>query len=161
LPAVLRISGNRNDLDERIALSEMPFVEALAVVRKRRLHPDADFTDTTYNLTISDADGDSIPAQIDEAIRYLRRSGHRIAELHRTVVGSRCVIDFSWNLPDGSLTQCNTFPVDLIGLLSDYGIALEVSVYGSSTDRANNPMQPSGESGVSGMDNPSLPLVDR
>lgn len=159
LPAVIRISGSRHELDQLVAASGLPFVEALAVVRKRRLNPDTDYADTTYNLTISEIGGDEVPGQIDDSVNYLRENGKVIANIHRALKGSHCSLDFAWDFPMRSVGQNNTFPLDLIALLREYNIALTVSVYSTSSERANNPMQPSGESGVFEVeDQPSQPI---
>ncbi len=60
-----------------------------------------------------------------------------------------------------SIGQYILFPLDLITLLREYDIALTVSVYSTSSERANNPMQPSGESGVFEVEHQSSPPVDR
>ncbi len=158
---MIRISGSRHELDQLVAASGLPFVEALAVVRKRRLNPDTDYADTTYNLTISEIDGDAVPGQIDDSVNYLRENGKVIADIHRAANGSHCSLDFSWDFPMGSIRQYNAFPLDLIALLREYNIALTVSVYSTSSERANYPMQPSGESGVFEVEDQPSPPVDR
>lgn len=160
MPAVIRISGSRHELDQLVGASGLPFVEAMAVVRKRRLNPDTDCANTTYDLTISEIDGNAVPGQIDESVCYLRENGKVIADIHRAVNGSHCSLDFSWDFPMGSIGQYNTFPLDLITLLREYNIALTVSVYSTSYERANNPMQPSGESGVFDVEHQSSPPID-
>ncbi|XZE36694.1 hypothetical protein SH501x_002278 [Pirellulaceae bacterium SH501] len=161
MPAVIRISGSRLELDQLIVASGLPFVEALSVMRKRRLNPVNDHGDTTYNLTISEIDGDAVPEQIDDSLRYLRANGKVIAEIHSAVKGSNCSLDFSWDLPTGTIGQYNTFPLDLIALLREYRIALRVSVYSTLVEWSSNPTQASGELSVLAVEDQSSTPVDR
>lgn len=140
MPAVIRISGSRDRLNKRVLESGLPFVESAQVVRRRRLNPNDGYNDTTYNLTISDANGDSVPVQINEARDYLRRIGPLIEGIRRDVDGCHCVIDFSWDFPQSTLGQYNTFPNELIALLHEFEIALMVSVYSQSTSSVNDSM---------------------
>ena len=91
-----------------------------------------------FTILLSEADGDRIPAQIDDALAYLSaNAAHLEPLLHHESVESR-YIDFAWWFPvdaDGPAGQFSRFPVELLALCSRLGLDLEVSVYASTDEK--------------------------
>lgn len=90
-----------------------------------------------FTIVLSEADGDRVPAQIDDALAYLSANATELEPLlHHESVESR-YIDFAWWFPvnaDGPAAQFSCFPVELLALCSRLGLALEVSVYASAEE---------------------------
>lgn len=130
LPAVIRIVGDRALLAPAIPHCGLPFTESAKCQRDRRLDPDRDHPETTYNLTVSEACGDSVPQQIRDVEEFLDSNGRLIADLMRAVDGCTCVIDFSWDFPRDAAGQYNRFSIELLAKLAELKMDLEISVYG-------------------------------
>ena len=113
--------------------SDLPFTEAGQCLRHRRLDPEGDHPETTFNLSISDADSDAVPQQIRDVEEFLRAHQSQISELLNRVSGSKGGVDFLWGLPSEGM-QYNIFPVSLLSLLAALRIKLKVTVYGMSAD---------------------------
>lgn len=132
LPAVLRITGDRTALAAIAAESHLVLSEAIQSQRERRRKPDALHPDTTFNLTVSDADGDSVRQQITDAELFLTSNEQALRSMIHTLPRYKCTIDFSWDFPRESIGQFNQFPPSLLSLLADLDIMLVVSVYGTA-----------------------------
>jgi hypothetical protein len=117
-------------LEAIAAHSNLALAEAIQSQRTRSQSPDASHPDTTYNLTVSDADGDSVPQQIAEADAFLTSIEQSLRSIIQTVPRCKCSIDFSWDFPRDSVGQYNSFPTAFLARLASFDIALVVSVYG-------------------------------
>ncbi len=107
------------------------FDESIAsrMSRERGQSPDGI---TTYNLTISDSDGDCVPAQIRESFLFLSQNMDAIKAIQELAGVEDLCVDFSWNFPKTSIGQYNRFPATLVQLCGTLGIDIEVSVYATS-----------------------------
>lgn len=132
MPAVIRIAGDRTALAEIVAQCGLPFVEAIQSKRERRQNPNASHADTTYNLTVSDASGDSVPQQITEADSFLTSNAQTLRSIIQTAPRFNCTIDFSWDFPRDSIGQYNGFPAAFLSRLAELNITLVVCVYGTT-----------------------------
>jgi hypothetical protein len=130
MPAVIRISAKRELLEEAVSRFEFGFEEAHACRRKRRLDPEGVQPTTTYNLTVSEADGDRVPQQIADVEQFLDSHGKRIGEFMRAIEG-RGRVDFSWDFPRDASGQFNRFPHCLLKQLVELNLELEILVYGT------------------------------
>lgn len=137
MSAVLRLSGNRSLLETVISQSRFPFTESGKCQRERRLDPEGDHSETTYNLTLSDADAGCLPQQIREVDAFLELNGQLIQEAMACARGCTCVIDFAWDFPRDAIGQYNRFPTQLLGKFAELNIDLEISVYGISEQNRN------------------------
>ncbi|GAB5517500.1 hypothetical protein [Rhodopirellula baltica] len=136
MPAVLRITGDHFAL-ESIARESALAIEETTQSRKKRCQlTDATQTDSTYRLVVSHSDGDHVPQQIEEACVFLEANEEALGSVFNALTNCKRTLDFSWDLPDGSLGQFNRFPTTLLSQLNAFGIELGVSVYGvaNSTD---------------------------
>jgi hypothetical protein len=140
LPAVIRIAGERHLLEEAIAAGGLAFIESAQSRRKRRLNADAHEMETTYNLTVSEADGDEVPVQVRDLDEFLNANEQLLEKLMRSIPGCHCTIDFSWDVPTASAGQYNSFPAALLTRLGVLGIDLVVTVYATSEQAANQRM---------------------
>lgn len=95
-----------------------------------------------FTIVLSEADGDQVPGQIDDALAYLSaNTTHLEPILAHESVESR-YIDFAWWFPvdaDGPAAQFCRFPVELLALCSRLGLGLEVSVYASAEEEHEEP----------------------
>ncbi len=129
MPTVLRISGNRESIVSAIAKSGLPFRDSIQSLRQEARSESRSFQ-ATFNLVVSEADGDRVPQQILDTRQFLSTHAKSLAELMKDLENVSKVIDFSWDLPALSPGQLNRFPSELLLSLVTLGIDLEVSVYG-------------------------------
>ena len=94
-----------------------------------------------FNLTISDAAGDSVPLQLDESLAFFRANIAAISRLGNVAADCKLTLDLSWNFPRGTIGQYNTLTAELMGVMSSLGIDLMFSVY----DIASRPESPNGD----------------
>ena len=132
MPAVIRIDGDRIHLPAIIAQCGLPFVEAIQSQRSRRHNPNETLSETTYNLTVSEASGDSVPHQIVDADSFLASNAESLRSIFKKVPRCKCTIDFSWDFPGDSIGQYNIFPSCFLSRLVELQITLVLSVYGTT-----------------------------
>lgn len=93
--------------------------------------------DGGFTIVLSEADGDRVPEQIDDALGYLSANAtHLEALLSHQSVESR-YIDFACWFPadaNGPAAQFSRFPVELLVLCSRLRLGLEVSVYATAEE---------------------------
>jgi hypothetical protein len=107
----------------------VPFVESGASQRARRLGGTTAEDESTFNFTVSNADGDHIPIQIRDAEEFLSAHAAELAELRSRDGVESGFLDFGWEIPSDRLGQFNRFPASLLTLCSKLGLDIEVSVY--------------------------------
>lgn len=134
MSTVIRIAGPYDLLAQAITASELPFVESVKSKRER-LDSQNTSAETTYNLTVSTASGDSVPQQIRDVREFLARNGCKITAILAVATGVTGVVDFSWDFPRDAVGQYNRFPADLLAELAKLRLDLEVSVYGYDGDQ--------------------------
>ena len=130
---VLRLSGPYQELTASVRDAFVEFQEAGASKKSREHGHTSKCNDTTYNFTISEADGARVPVQIDEVIAFLSEHRDEIINLRSRPGVESAMLDFMWSIPEDSSGQWNRFPVALLELCVELGLEIEVSVYlGSS-----------------------------
>jgi hypothetical protein len=127
LPTVLRISGKREIIVSAIEKSGLPFRESIQSLRQGARSTSRSF-ETTFNLVVSEADGDSLPQQILDTRQFLSTHAESLADLVKDLENVSKVIDFSWDLATSSIGQSNRFPCDLLYSLASLDLQLEISV---------------------------------
>ncbi len=137
MPAVIHITGDRTALETSAATSNLALAEAIQSQRERRQSPGTSHPDTTYNLTVSDACGDSVPRQIIEAEAFLEANQQTLQSIIQSVPRCKCSLDFSWDFPRDSIGQYNGFPSTFLSRLAELDIMLVVSVYGVANQTEN------------------------
>ncbi len=130
MPTVLRLTGQRDRICLALAESTLAFEESGASVRERRLNPNAVQINSTYNLTVSDAPGDCVPAQLSDSLAFFRSNSIAIKKLMSLLNDCTFTLDISWDFPRTAVGQYNTLTPDLMAELSSSGIKLMFSVYG-------------------------------
>jgi hypothetical protein len=85
------------------------------------------------HIVSSDADFDSLPDQITEAIAFLRNNNDQLQRLSGWPGIESLTLDFGIHRRDATV-QCDRFPADLLKLAGDLGIDVELSQYPSSSD---------------------------
>jgi hypothetical protein len=108
------------------------FEESIAARMSRERGQSADGI-TTYSLTISESDGDCVPAQIRESFLFLSQNKDAIKAIQDLAGVEDLCVDFSWSFPKTSIWQYNRIPASLAKLCGALGIDIEVSVYATST----------------------------
>lgn len=137
MPAVLRISGPYERLRKSLLEVPFPFKEAIWSTKDRERSESPDECIVTFNLTISDADGDRVPVQINESLQFLTQNKVAIARM-RELPGVESVgVDFSWDFPLTGGAQFNCFQHPFVSLCGTLGIDIEVSVYGVSVEASD------------------------
>ena len=81
MPTVLRISGPYELLQQSILASRLEFVESIASRKRREIDGTQPHEASTFNCTVSDADGDQVPVQITEAAKFLSDNLDSILEV--------------------------------------------------------------------------------
>ena len=126
---VLRLSGPHAALASALKGAFVSFVEAGASQRARRSGRSTAEGKSTFNFTISHADGGHVPAQIGDAEAFLSTHSAELAELMSRDAVEGGFLDFGWSIPPDAAGQFNRFPTSLLALCSELGLEIEVSVY--------------------------------
>jgi hypothetical protein len=129
MPTVLRVSGPHDKLRHAILATPFAFQESIATKNARERGDDRHAGSATFNLTVSDADGDEVTAQLEETARFLSDRTVALQALRALEGVERMVVDVSWDVPATSAGQYSRFPHALLGLCGALAIDLEVSVY--------------------------------
>ena len=132
MSAILRVSGIYNALRPVIEKSKYPFKEAIQSRKERERSPENNEFVSTFNLTISEADGGMVPLQIREAQEYIIKNTYLFRSLKTSNVEMNLTIDFMWDFPTSKVAQFNTFEKLFIALCHENSIEIEVSVYACS-----------------------------
>jgi hypothetical protein len=131
MPAVLRISGPYEQLGQSMLGVPFPFAESIASRRKRERGLSADGI-ATFNLTLSESNGDRVPAQIEESLLFLSQNKDAIKAIKDLPGVEILCVDFSWDCPSTSIGQYSRFPCSFAELCGSLGIDIKVSVYATS-----------------------------
>lgn len=134
MATVLRVSGPYEPLRQTMLAAPFDFVEAIASRRRRERGEASTDGWSTFNFTISDADGDQVPVQIEESEHFLSRNIDSIQRLRESDAVEGLTLDFSWDFPVTSIGQFNTFPSSLLRECGRLGIDIEISVYATAED---------------------------
>ena len=126
---VLRLSGPFSSLAESLRSAFVPFAEAGQAAKERERRKCGPDDDSTFNFTVSEADGDHVPSQVFEAEAFLREHLDELAELRGREGIERGTLDFGWEVPREAIGQFNRFPSSLLSLCATLELDIEVSVY--------------------------------
>ena len=107
---VLRLSGPSAALVSALKDAFVPFEEAGASRRARRLGRAAETDESTFNFTVSHADGDQVPVQLREAETFLTAHFAELAKLRSRNGVTNVPLDFAWSVPSDALGQLNRSP---------------------------------------------------
>jgi len=110
------------------------FIEAAASRRQRERGEALVDGWSTFNFTVSDADGDCVPVQVEESACFLSRNIDSIQRFRESDGVENLTLDFSWDFPATSCGQFNTFPGSLLQECAKLGIDIEISVYRTARD---------------------------
>ncbi|QDV16453.1 hypothetical protein Pan153_10820 [Gimesia panareensis] len=132
---VLRLSGPHQKLSASVSNSFIEFREAIASQKDRESGKTTEGESSTYLYSVSNADNDHVPTQISDAVNFLTQRQTELKELLSRDGVEQAILDFAWDFPLDALGQFNRFPLSLIDLCAKLGIEIEVSVYGTSTEK--------------------------
>lgn len=134
LSCVLRIMGRSF---EPSSCAEISRLNPYKTYRKDqpkypRTKPDGPFhEDNGVFIEVSDQDGDHVPMQIVDAVRYLESNRECIATAARCAGVEKAYLDFDWWFPVGDGAPCgqyNYFDRELVALCAEVGIGIVVTV---------------------------------
>jgi hypothetical protein len=126
---VIRVSGPFDRLSQTISTVALEYEESGAS-RWARERGEAGVKDRcTFNLTVSNADGDCVPVQISDAETFLSSQESALRILRSSDGIDDICIDFGWNIPEVSCGQWNSFPYTFLEMCASLRIDLVVSVY--------------------------------
>ena len=126
---VMRLMGPYREIASSVGNAFVEFQEAEASRKERERGPKKGSAEATFNYTLSEAPGDCVPIQIDEAIHFLAEHQDEISELRSRPGVEYAVLDFMWEFPVDGNGQWNRFPLALVNLCAQLGLEIEVSVY--------------------------------
>ncbi len=136
---VLRAYGpeSGDDFDVDSFLSSSSFSPCSVSHRGEPRHPETSkvIRASGFNLTVSNADGDQVPIQIEDAHRFLVANCDEIARLRAFPNVETVYLDFGWDFPCQRVWgQFNRFSLELLHQCSTLGVEIVVSVYAVSDE---------------------------
>jgi hypothetical protein len=84
-------------------------------------------------VVVSDASGDDLARQVQDAIEFVRENQKELSRLRSFDGLEDMELDFGVYRKDGFL-QSSAFPAELIALAGNWGIGIELSIYGEGED---------------------------
>ncbi len=84
-------------------------------------------------VIISEASGDDLARQVQDAIEFVRENQKELSRLRGFDGLEDMELDFGVYRKDGFL-QSSVFPAELIALAGNWGIGIELSIYGEDED---------------------------
>jgi hypothetical protein len=125
---VLRASGDH--FDAQAFLRESLFVPCNVFQKGTPKSLSRWWTTSGFTVVVSEASGDDLEHQIQDALEFLRVHKEEIARLISFEALDAVDLDFGVNRKDGFL-QSSYLPSELIRLASALGVGIEISIYGS------------------------------
>lgn len=129
---VLRVTGPHEELSSAILTISLAFSESIASIKARERNDASYDGRSTFNLTVSNADGDYIPQQIVECESFFTEHAVELAMLRKLACVEDVCLDFMWSFPIHQIGQYNHFPCSLLKQCVEFGVELCISVYGTS-----------------------------
>jgi hypothetical protein len=123
---VLRVAGNQFQ-PERF-LSESTLVPC-NVFRKGERKSESRLWDTSGVTVVVSEWSDDFPQQVSDTIEFLKSNRAELLRLKESHGVENMSLDFGVNRKTGFL-QSHLFPSELVHLSGEFGMALEVSIYG-------------------------------
>jgi len=134
---VLRVSGPHVHLVEALRDAFVPFVEARMTAKARECGKANETDESTFNFTVSDADGEHVPEQIRDAEAFVSGNLKQLVELRSRPGVERGVLDFGWEIPQDSVLPGSYFPSTLLSLCAEARLGIEVTVYLTDSETSN------------------------
>ncbi|QDT89200.1 hypothetical protein Pan161_08270 [Gimesia algae] len=132
---VLRLSGPYKELSSSIVNTFAEFTEAISARKDRESGRTTEQDQSTFNCTVSNENGDCVPAQITDAISFLTRHRTDIKELRSRSGVEQAILDFAWDFPRESTGQFNRLPLLLLELCTELRLEIKVTVYGVASSQ--------------------------
>ena len=82
-----------------------------------------------FTVVVSEASGDDLAQQIQDAIEFLRMHKEEVARLMRSEGLDYVQLDFGVNRKNGFL-QSSYLPPEILSLAGALGVGVEISIYG-------------------------------
>jgi hypothetical protein len=124
---VLRASGA--DFDPQGFLDDSAFVPCNIFRKGARKAENRSWPSSGFTVVVSEASGDDLAQQIQDAIEFLRKHEEEVARLRRFAGLDGVDLDFGVNRKNGFL-QSSRLPPALLTLAGALGVGVEVSTYG-------------------------------
>jgi len=124
---VLRASGDY--FDPQGFLTDSAFVPCNVFRKGERKAQDRSWTTSGFTVVVSEASGDDLAQQIQDAIEFLRMHREEVVRLGRFEGLDGVDLDFGVNRKNGFL-QSSYLPPELVTLAGALGVGVEISIYG-------------------------------
>jgi hypothetical protein len=126
---VLRVTGPYEELRSAIQTIPLEFSEAGASTKARGRNDASYDGRSTYNLTVSDADGDCVPQQMVECESFFTEHANEMAMIRKLACVEEMCLDFMWAFPETIIAQFHRLPASLLKRCGELGVDIEMSVY--------------------------------
>lgn len=124
---VLRGIGDNFKVEEFLKVSTLA---PCNVFRKGEPKANGHVWDTSgITVVVSDSSSDDLALQVHDAIDFLRANRKELSRLRNFNGLEKMGLDFGIFRKNGFL-QSSLFPAELIALASDFGMGIELSIYG-------------------------------
>jgi hypothetical protein len=124
---VLRGSGDY--FDPHAFLDDSTFVPANVFRKGERKGQNRSWISSGFTFVVSEASGDDLAQQIQDAIEFLQMHKEEVGRLMRFEGLDGVDLDFGVNRKNGFL-QSSYLPPELVTLAGALGVGLEISIYG-------------------------------
>lgn len=124
---VLRASGDY--FEPQRFLGDSAFVPCNVFRKGERKAQNRSWTSSGFTVVVSEASGDDLAQQIQDAIEFLRMQKEEVARLMRFEGVDTVHLDFGVNRKNGFL-QSSHLPPELLTLAGTLGVGVEISIYG-------------------------------
>lgn len=110
-------------------LVRSPFVPCNVFHKGERKSENRSWPTSGFTVVVSEASGDDLARQIQDAIEFLREHKDEVARLMKFAGLEAVDLDFGVNRKNGFL-QISRLPPALLALAGALGVGVEVSIYG-------------------------------
>lgn len=134
MPCNLTISGKKFDVASFLSTTKLQAVKKRNKGEPRStLRPNGEKLPYSF-LTIetSKADFSNLNKQVKDTVRYLKRHYDQLLCIKETKGIDQISLDFGIDCSNGECTLQIFMPVELVRLAAEFGIGIQVSVYGES-----------------------------
>ena len=129
MSAMLRVTGPFQELSAALRTVSLKFSESIASTKARERNDSTDDGRSTFNLTVSDADGDRVPQQIAECESFFEQHEAELSRLRKLSCVENICLDFMWFFPRSSQAQFNRLTSSFMKKCGEFGVDIELSVY--------------------------------
>ncbi len=124
---VLRASGDH--FDPQKFLNDSAFVPCNVFRKGERKAQNRSWASSGFTVVVSEASGDHLAQQIQDAIEFLQTHKEEVGRLMRFDGLEGIDLDFGVNRTNG-FVQSNRLPPELLTLAGALSVGVEVSIYG-------------------------------